>query len=70
MTDEQKTTREEPQVPFKGEAFATMMEKMMSRCVKMMPQMMAMCGGAQDDKEETATDATRPCECATEPPGS
>ena len=48
MTDEQKTTREEPRVPFKGGPFATIMEKMMNRCVKMMPQMMAMCGGAQD----------------------
>jgi hypothetical protein len=55
MTDEQKTTREEPCVPFKGGAFAALMEKMMSRCVKMMPQMMAMCGGAQDDKEEESS---------------
>jgi hypothetical protein len=36
------------------------LEKMMSRCVNMMPQMMTMCGGAQDEKEEeTATNATR-----------
>jgi hypothetical protein len=59
MSDEQKTTREEPRVPFKAGPCAAIMEKMMSRCVKMMPQMMAMCGGAQNDKEETATDATR-----------
>ncbi len=67
MTDEQKTTREEPRVPFMGGPFAAVvMEKMMGRqgngcdCAKMMSQMMAMCGGgAQDDKEEAATDATR-----------
>jgi hypothetical protein len=59
MSDEQKTTSEEPRVPFKAGSCAAIMEKMMSRCVKMMPQMMAMCGGAQNDKEETATDATR-----------
>lgn len=59
MSDEQKTTRQKPRVPFKGGLFAAMMEKMMSRCVKMMPRMMAMCGAAQNDKEETATDATQ-----------
>ena len=59
MSDEQKTTQEEPRVPFKGGLFAAIMEKMMSRCAKMMPQMMAMCGGAQHDKEETAPDAIR-----------
>jgi hypothetical protein len=59
MSDEQKTTQEEPCVPFTEGPFAAIMEKMMDRCVKMMPQMMAMCGGAQNDKEETATDATR-----------
>jgi hypothetical protein len=59
MTDEQKTTREEPRVPFKEGPFAAILEKMMSRCIKMMPQMMAMCCGGQNDKEETATDATR-----------
>jgi hypothetical protein len=60
MTAEQKTTREEPRVPFKGGPFAAILEKMMSRCVNMMPQMMTMCGGAQDEKEEeTATNATR-----------
>ncbi len=59
MADEQKTTREEPRVPFKGGPFAAIMEKMMSLCVKMMPQMMAMCGGGQNDKAETATDATQ-----------
>ncbi len=59
MSDEQKTTQEKPYVRCKGMPFAAIMEKMMSRCVKMMPQMMAMCGGAQDDKEEAATGATR-----------
>ena len=60
MTAEQKTTREEPScVPFKGGLFTAIVEKMMSRCAKMMPQMMAVCGGAQHDKEETATEAIR-----------
>ena len=63
MTAEQKTTREEPCAPFKGGLFAAIVEKMMSRCVKMMPQMMAtcgaICGGAQNDKEETPTEASQ-----------
>ncbi len=62
MSDEQKTTQEKPRDCCKDMPFAAIMEKMMSRCDKMMPQMMAMCGGAQDDqddKEETDTDATQ-----------
>jgi hypothetical protein len=59
MSDEQKTTREEPRVPFEAGLCAALMEKMMSRCAKMMPQMTAMCGETQNDKEETATDATQ-----------
>lgn len=55
MSDEQKTSREEPRVPLKGAPFAAIMEKMMSRCVKMMPQMMAMCGVAQLEKEQEPT---------------
>ena len=53
MTDKQKTTQEEPRVPF-----AAMMQKMMGGqwqgcdCAKMMSQMMAMCSGAQEDTEE------------------
>ena len=55
MTDKQKTTQEEPRMPF-----IEMMQKMMSRqwqgcdCAKMMSQMMAMCGGAQEETEEEA----------------
>ena len=59
MSDEQKTTQEEPRVHFKGGPCAAIMEKMMSRCIKMMPQIMAMCDRAQDDEEEIATDAPR-----------
>jgi hypothetical protein len=59
MSDEQKTTQEEPCVPFtEGPFFAAIMEKMMGRCVKMMPQMMSMCGGAQEE-ETTATEGIR-----------
>ena len=53
MTDKQKTTQEEPRMPF-----AAMMQKMMGQhwqgcdCAKMMWQMMAMCGGAQEETEE------------------
>jgi hypothetical protein len=60
MTDKQKTTQKEPRVPFESMPFAAMMQKMMSRqwpgcdCAKMMSQMMAMCGGAQDETEEEA----------------
>lgn len=47
MSDEQKTTREEPYVPFKAGPLAAIMEKMMSRqesgcdCAKMMSQKMS-----------------------------
>ncbi len=62
MSDEQKTTSEKPRDCCEGMPSTAMMEKMMSRCAEMMPQIMAMCGGAQndqDDKEETATDAAQ-----------
>ena len=58
MTDKQKTTQEEPRVPFESMPFAAMMQKMMGGqwqgcdCAKMMSQMMAMCSGAQDETEE------------------
>ena len=58
MTDKQKTTQEEPRVPFESMPFAAMMQKMMGwqgqdcDCAKMMSQMMAMCSGAQDETEE------------------
>ena len=66
MTDKQKTTQEEPRVPFESVPFAEMMQKMMGRqwpgwnCAtpNVMSQMMAMCCGAQDEtKEEAATEA-------------
>ncbi len=68
MTDKQKTTQEEPHVPFESMPLAAMMQKMMGRqwpgwnCAtpNVMSQMMAMCCGAQDEtEEETATEASR-----------
>jgi hypothetical protein len=61
MTDEQKTTQEEPHAPFEGMPFAAMMKKMMGQqgdgcnCAEMMTQMTAMCGGAQVSGETKAT---------------
>ena len=58
MSDERKTTQEELHAPFESMPFATMMQKMMGRqwkscdCSKMMSQIMAMCGGMQDEAEE------------------
>ena len=60
MTDKQKTTQEEPRIPFESMPFTEMMQKMMGwqwqgcDCAKMMSQMMAMCSGAQDETEEEA----------------
>ncbi len=60
MSDEQKTTQEEPHAPFENMPFAAMMQKMMGQqwqscdCGKMMSQMMAMCGGAQSEQEPVA----------------
>ncbi|MFQ5580925.1 MAG: hypothetical protein ACE5FZ_09955 [Nitrospiria bacterium] len=67
MTDEQKTTQEEPRAPFEGIPFAAMMRKMMGQqgsgcdCAtqSMMSQMMAMCGGAQTEEEKTTTETTQ-----------
>ena len=66
MTDEQKTTHEEPRAPFEGMPFAAMMRKMMGRqgsgcdCVGMMSQMMAMCGETPaQSKEQTTTETTQ-----------
>ncbi|MFQ5858753.1 MAG: hypothetical protein ACE5LU_24395 [Anaerolineae bacterium] len=61
MTDEQKTTPEEPRAPSKEMPFTGMMKKMMGRqggscdCAGMM----AMCCGAQDESEETAKKAAQ-----------
>jgi hypothetical protein len=60
MTDKQKTTREEPRMPFESMPFAAMMQKMMGRqgpgwnCAtpNVMSQMMAMCCGPQDETDE------------------
>ena len=58
MTDKEKTTQEEPRMPFESMPFAAMIQKMMGwqgqscDCTKMMSQMMAMCFGAQDETEE------------------
>jgi hypothetical protein len=60
MTDKQKTTQEEPRMPFESMPFTEMMQKMMGwqwqgcDCAKMMSQVMAMCSGAQDETEEEA----------------
>ena len=68
MTEKQKTTQEEPRVPFESMPFAAMMQKMMGRqgpgwnCTtpNVMVEMMAMCCGAQDEpKEEAATEASQ-----------
>ncbi len=69
MTDEQKTTQEEPRAPFEGMPFAAMMRKMMGQqgggcgcdCTEMMSQMMTMCGGtpAQGEEEKTTTETTQ-----------
>ena len=68
MTDKQKTTWEEPRVPFESMSFAEMMQKMMGwqwqgwNCARqgVMSRMMAMCWGAQDEtKEEAATEASQ-----------
>ena len=60
MTDKQKTTQEEPRVPFESMPFAEMMQKMMGwqgqgcDCAKMMSQMMAMCSEMREETEEEA----------------
>ncbi len=67
MTDKEKTTQEEPHVPFEGMPCASMMQKMMGQqgggcgCAEMMPQMMAMCGGpqAQSETEKVAKEAAQ-----------
>lgn len=62
MTNKQKTTQEEPRVPFEGMPFAAMMKQMMGgqqgggcNCAAMMAQMMAMCDGAQSPGETEAS---------------
>jgi len=62
MTDEQKTTHEEPCAPFEGMPFAAMMKQMMGgqqvggcSCAERMAQMTAMCGGAQAPGETEAS---------------
>lgn len=58
MSDEQKTSQEEPRGPFNDIPFAAMMEKMMGRQGKgcdgaeIMSQMLAKCGRAQDEKKK------------------
>lgn len=67
MTDEQKTTQEEPRAPFENMPFAAMMRKMMGQqgggcgcdCAEMMSQMMATCGQAQTEEEKTTTETTQ-----------
>ena len=62
MTDKQKTTREEPRLPFESMSFAAMMRKMMGRqgpgwnCAtpNVMSQMMAMCCRTQEETDEEA----------------
>ena len=60
MTDKEKTTQEEPRMPFESMPFAAMMQKIVGQpgqgcnCAKMMSQMMAMCSGTQDETDEEA----------------
>ena len=65
MTDEQKTTQEEPRTPFEGMPFAAMMQKMMGQqgsgcdCAEVMSQMMTMCGQTQTEEEKNTTKTTQ-----------
>lgn len=58
MTDQRRSTREEPDARAKQGPFEGMTERMMCGCRGMLPHMMSLCGGVPNDETETVADTT------------